>query len=50
MFTNQRSGFSPFKISNEEKENLENTTTRDYFSDLISGQQLTRDKAAEADL
>jgi len=50
MFTNKRSGFSPFKISNEEKENSENTTTRDYFSDLIAGQKLTRHKAAEADL
>jgi len=50
MFINKGSGFNPFKISNEEKESLENNATKNYFFELISGQKLTRRKAAAADL
>ncbi len=50
MFINKGNGFSPFKISAEEKENSENRATRDYFSNLLAGQKLTKHKAAEADL
>ncbi len=50
MFINKGSGFNPFKISDEEKESLENNATKEFFSELISGQKLTRRKAAAADL
>jgi len=50
MFINKGSGFKPFKISDEEKESLESNATKEYFSELISGQKLTRRKAAATDL
>jgi len=50
MFINKGSGFNPFKILAEEKESLENNATKEFFSELISGQELTRRKAAAADL
>ena len=50
MLINKRSGFSPFKISNEDKESSEINATKDYFSELIARQKLTRHKSAEVDI